>query len=101
MYTNQCPYSSETSLRYAIHMITASSLVASKRGVCQLIAWAHSFDLFKVCLLFTTQVTKVDTQDIERVFELFVDVDRSREYLSSSLSHEYISESAMDVDKSQ
>lgn len=47
------------------------------------------------------QATKVDTQDIERVYELFVDVDRSREYLTASSSHEFISNDAsMDVDKS-
>jgi DNA helicase TIP49 (TBP-interacting protein) len=49
-----------------------------------------------------TQATKVDTQDIERVYELFVDVERSREYLASSSSHEYISsEVAMEVEKAQ
>jgi RuvB-like protein 2 len=69
----------ETSLRYAIHMITASALVATKRAA-----------------------TKVDTQDIERVYELFVDVERSREYLAASSSHEYISSDvAMEVEKAQ
>lgn len=48
-----------------------------------------------------SQATKVDIQDIERVYELFVDVDRSREYLAASSSHEFISnEASMDVEKS-
>lgn len=48
------------------------------------------------------QATKVDTQDIERVYELFVDVERSREYLAASSSHEYISsDGAMEVEKAQ
>jgi len=48
----------EASLRYAIHLITASSLVCAKR-----------------------KGTEVDTQDIKRVYSLFVDVQRSSQYL--------------------
>jgi RuvB-like protein 2 len=48
----------ETSLRYAIHMIIAASLVAKKRGVGE-----------------------VELRDIERCFHLFVDVKRSTKFL--------------------
>ena len=48
----------ETSLRYAIHMIIASSLVAQKR-----------------------KSSKVQLKDIERVYGLFVDVKRSTKFL--------------------
>jgi len=48
----------ETSLRYAIHMIMAASLVCIKRkGV------------------------EVDVNDIKRVYSLFVDVKRSTQFL--------------------
>merc|ERR1712179_621017 len=50
----------ETSLRYAIHMITVASLVASKR-----------------------KATEVDVADIKRVYNLFVDVKRSTEFLQA------------------
>ncbi|KAJ3155415.1 RuvB-like 2 [Geranomyces michiganensis] len=48
----------ETSLRYSIHLITAASLVASKR-----------------------KATEVDVQDIKRVYSLFLDEKRSVQYL--------------------
>lgn len=48
----------ETSLRYAIHMIITSSLVAQKR-----------------------KSTQVELKDIERVYGLFVDVKRSTKFL--------------------
>lgn len=48
----------QTSLRYAIQMITASALVAQKR-----------------------KATEVDMQDIKKVYSLFVDVKRSTQYL--------------------
>ena len=48
----------ETSLRYAIHMITTSSLVAAKR-----------------------KATEVGMEDIKRVYNLFVDLKRSEEFL--------------------
>lgn len=46
------------SLRYAIHLITTSNLVAQKR-----------------------KSAEVDVQDIRRVYKLFVDVKRSTEFL--------------------
>mmetsp|Transcript_23235 Transcript_23235/g.64502 ORF Transcript_23235/g.64502 Transcript_23235/m.64502 type:complete len:465 (-) Transcript_23235:241-1635(-) len=49
---------SETSLRYAIHVITASALVCQKR-----------------------KGTEVDIEDISRVYTLFVDVKRSTQFL--------------------
>jgi len=48
----------ETSLRYAIHMIIASSLVAEKR-----------------------KSAEVDLEDIKRVYNLFADVKRSTQFL--------------------
>lgn len=48
----------ETSLRYAIHMIIAASLVCAKR-----------------------KGTEVDVSDIKRVYSLFVDVKRSTQFL--------------------
>jgi len=48
----------EASLRYAIHMIMAASLVAHKR-----------------------KAGEVDVQDIKRVYSLFVDVKRSTQFL--------------------
>jgi RuvB-like protein 2 len=48
----------ETSLRYAIQLITTASLVAAKR-----------------------KATEVDVEDIKRVYSLFVDVQRSTQFL--------------------
>ena len=48
----------ETSLRYAIHMIIAASLAATKR-----------------------KSGTVEMEDIKRVYRLFVDVKRSTQYL--------------------
>ena len=48
----------ETSLRYAIHMIMAASLVCTKR-----------------------KGTEVEVEDIKRVYSLFVDVKRSTQFL--------------------
>jgi RuvB-like protein 2 len=48
-----------TSLRYAIHLITTASLVAQKR-----------------------KATEVDMDDIGRVYSLFIDVERSKQYLT-------------------
>ncbi|KAL1924367.1 uncharacterized protein VTP21DRAFT_7402 [Calcarisporiella thermophila] len=48
----------ETSLRYAIHLITVAGLVARKR-----------------------KATQVDVQDIKRVYSLFLDEKRSVQYL--------------------
>mmetsp|Transcript_36026 Transcript_36026/g.70883 ORF Transcript_36026/g.70883 Transcript_36026/m.70883 type:complete len:384 (-) Transcript_36026:208-1359(-) len=49
---------SETSLRYAIHMIIAASLIAEKRGG-----------------------EEVEVADIKRVYSLFVDVKRSTQFM--------------------
>lgn len=48
----------ETTLRYAIHMISTASLVAAKR-----------------------KATEVEVSDIMRVYDLFVDLKRSEAYL--------------------
>jgi RuvB-like protein 2 len=50
----------EASLRYAIHLITTASLVAMKRNA-----------------------THIDVPDIKRVYDLFVDVKRSSEFLNA------------------
>merc|ERR1712048_983644 len=52
---------SDSSLRYAIHLITVANLVALKR-----------------------KAQEVDVQDIRKVYSLFVDVKRSTQFL-----HEY------------
>lgn len=49
----------ETSLRYAIQLITTSSIVAAQR-----------------------KASEVDVQDVRRVFSMFVDVKRSMQYLN-------------------
>ncbi|KAH7434177.1 hypothetical protein KP509_06G004200 [Ceratopteris richardii] len=48
----------ETSLRYAIHLITAAALACQKR-----------------------KGKEVDIQDVSRVYELFIDVKRSTQYM--------------------
>lgn len=48
----------ETSLRYAIQLITAASLAAIKR-----------------------KATEVDTEDISRVYTLFIDIKRSTQFM--------------------
>jgi len=50
----------ETSLRYAIHMITVASLVCIKR-----------------------KGSEVETADIQKVYSLFCDVKRSTEFLQA------------------
>ena len=62
----------ETSLRYAIQMITTSSLVCMKR-----------------------KGTQVDVSDIRRVFDLFVDVKRSTQFLNDLNEKFIFSESNM------
>mmetsp|Transcript_5860 Transcript_5860/g.7084 ORF Transcript_5860/g.7084 Transcript_5860/m.7084 type:complete len:327 (+) Transcript_5860:2-982(+) len=56
----------ETSLRYAMHMIMAASLVCSKR-----------------------KGTSVEVKDIKRVYSLFIDLNRSVQYLMD-FEHEYM-----------
>ncbi|KAK9814012.1 hypothetical protein WJX73_009092 [Symbiochloris irregularis] len=48
----------ETSLRYAIHLITASSLIAAKR-----------------------KAAEVDIEDVSRAYTLFIDIKRSVQYM--------------------
>lgn len=68
----------ETSLRYAIHLITAASLVARKR-----------------------KSKKVQVADISRVYNLFIDVKRSVQYLkdyqNDYMFNELNDEDAMEV----
>eukprot|EP01097_Dermamoeba_algensis_P005236 TRINITY_DN3324_c0_g2_i1.p1 TRINITY_DN3324_c0_g2~~TRINITY_DN3324_c0_g2_i1.p1 ORF type:complete len:479 (+),score=68.21 TRINITY_DN3324_c0_g2_i1:25-1461(+) len=65
-----------TSLRYAIQLITASALVCSKR-----------------------KGTSVGIEDVKRVYELFIDVNRSRGFLQE-YQDQYISSSDMDTSPS-
>lgn len=53
-----CKIASESSLRYALHLITLANLVAKKR-----------------------KATEVSIQDVRRVYNLFIDVKRSTQYL--------------------
>ena len=48
----------ETSLRYAIHLITAASLISQKR-----------------------KAQEVDIEDLSKAYSMFVDVKRSTQYL--------------------
>ncbi|KAL6063743.1 RuvB-like protein 2 [Balamuthia mandrillaris] len=58
---------SQTSLRYAIHMITSAALIAAKRNTSQ-----------------------VDTEDLLKVYDMFVDVGRSTTYLESSNTGDFL-----------
>merc|ERR1712232_50797 len=61
----------ECSLRYAIHLITASNLVAQKR-----------------------KAGEVDVADIRKVYNLFVDVKRSTDFLKDYEKEFMFSDSA-------
>jgi len=65
----------ETSLRYAIHMITVANLVCLKR-----------------------KGTEMDVQDIKKVYSLFVDVKRSTEFLQAFQESFMFSEEVEDED---
>lgn len=69
----------ETSLRYAIHLITAANLVARKRKVC--IDHQQLTMLLLIYHIYDTQAPAVDIQDIKRVYSLFLDEKRSVQYL--------------------
>jgi len=66
---------SETSLRYSIQLITAAALVAAKR-----------------------KASEVDVEDIKRVYSLFVDVQRSTQFLQEYNDAFMFSESSKDVE---
>lgn len=71
----------QTTLRYAIQLITTSSLLATKR-----------------------KASEVDITDIRRAYSMFLDVKRSSEYLKDHQSQYLFSEegpqsSGMDVEK--
>ena len=65
---------STTSLRYAIHLITTASLVAQKR-----------------------KATEVDMDDIGTVYSLFIDVERSKQYLTEHEEEFMFTEKISDV----
>jgi RuvB-like protein 2 len=65
----------ETSLRYAIHLITSSNMISHRRKGKQ-----------------------VEPEDIRKVYTLFSDVSRSSEYLSS-FEDQYISAEMQDVQR--
>eukprot|EP01101_Sappina_pedata_P001602 TRINITY_DN11684_c0_g1_i1.p1 TRINITY_DN11684_c0_g1~~TRINITY_DN11684_c0_g1_i1.p1 ORF type:complete len:460 (+),score=215.23 TRINITY_DN11684_c0_g1_i1:22-1401(+) len=64
-----------TSLRYAIHLITTASLAAQKR-----------------------KAIKVEVEDVRRVYELFVDVSRSTQFLTE-YQKEYLFSDVSEKDK--
>lgn len=86
----------ETSLRYAIHLITAAHLVARKRKV-GLIRWNVVCTANGAC----HQATEVDVPDIRRVYGLFLDEKRSVEYLRQYAESFMFNEEGEDVDGSQ
>lgn len=65
--------STETSLRYAMHLIMSASLIASKR-----------------------KATQVSVQDVSRAYTLFVDVKRSTQYMID-FADEYIHNEGPDM----
>lgn len=77
-----------TSLRYAIHSITASALVSYKRKVqewsCNRGSISNRFPL--------AQAKIVEKEDVARVYQLFIDVVRSTEYLAESQQTDYLME---------
>lgn len=65
----------ETSLRYAIQLITTAALACAKRKV-------GTFTTYLInALTFPFQGKEVDVQDIKRVYSLFVDLQRSTQFL--------------------
>ena len=65
----------ETSLRYAIHLISAASLIAAKR-----------------------KATKVEVEDVARAYTLFIDVKRSTEYMLE-FQQQYLYNDVPDIDE--
>jgi len=65
---------SETSLRYAIQLISASALVANKR-----------------------KSTKVETDDVSKAYNLFIDVKRSTKFMME-YSSQYVYNEAREAD---
>merc|ERR1711874_753308 len=68
----------ESTLRYAIHLITVSNLVAMKR-----------------------KAQEVDVQDIRKVYSLFVDVKRSTQFLMEYQAEFMFSEVQEDEDDNE
>jgi RuvB-like protein 2 len=72
----------EKTLRYAMHLITTANLIAQKR-----------------------KSTEIDMEDISRVFDLFIDVERSKKFLHEFEKEfmfseiETTSNNKMDLDK--
>ncbi len=67
----------QTSLRYAIHLITAAHLIAAKR-----------------------KSTQVEAQDVKKAYEMFIDVRRSTEFLKKH-QNEYVFSAAKDDDEEE
>lgn len=67
----------ETSLRYAIHMISPAHLVCVKRKVERLINLEISLSSSDL------QGSEVGVTDVQRVYKLFFDVKRSASFLNS------------------
>lgn len=79
----------ETSLRYAIQLISTAGLVCRKRKVCRTSArHATSGRLGALqprpsccCMSCCPQGTEVQVEDIRRVYSLFLDETRSSQYM--------------------
>lgn len=67
-----------TSLRYAIHLITCASLVAQKR-----------------------KATEVEMDDIGTVYSLFIDIDRSKQYLTEHEQEFMFTEKSMNFQENK
>lgn len=81
----------ETSLRYAIHLISTAGVVCRKRKV----SWPVKFSRLSVLLsklfldyffyrssvCFVFKGTEVQVEDIKRAYSLFLDEARSSQYL--------------------
>lgn len=66
----------ETSLRYAMQLITAANLVCRKRKVGLLITMVT-----ESLVINTDQGTEVEVDDIKKVYSLFFDESRSTQFL--------------------
>lgn len=76
----------ETSLRYAIHLISTAGLVCRKRKVIQEYLELGVFLPVRprpscCCVALFPQGTEVQVEDIRRVYSLFLDETRSSQYM--------------------
>lgn len=67
----------ETSLRYAIQLITVANLVSRKRKAME-VCYSYPFQTTFVDAYFSRQI---GVEDIKRAYTLFLDETRSTQYL--------------------